>query len=219
MDKVHSSHIVSTHAIVPRFAQGWVRDIRVRWALNEVGLGYEIEPEDFRSVQSAAFGERQPFHQMPVYSDGSVELFESGAIVLHIARQNAGLLPSDPAGEARAIMWMFAALNSVEPLSTQLVELDLFHKDKSWAVARRAELVESVGKRLTHLATWLGDKDYLEGEFTAGDLLMADVLRALAQTGLLDTHANLAAYLARCLARPAFQKAYNDQMTMYGNAA
>ena len=219
MDKISPVPVVSTHAMVPPFAQGWVRDIRVRWALNEAGMSHEIEPFDFPTVQSEAFGARQPFHQMPCYRDGTVDMFESGAIVLHIARQSPALLPPDPAGEARAIAWIFAALNSVEPLTAQLVEIDMFHKDKGWAAERRGELVESVDKRLAHLATWLGKKDYLEGEFTAGDLLMADVLRAIAQTELLDTHANLAAYLARCLARPAFQQAYGDQKAMYAKAA
>lgn len=214
-----TDRIITTHAIVPPFARGFVRDLRVRWALNEAGLDYRINGADYPTVQSDAFGARQPFHQMPCYSDGEVELFESGAIVLHIARQSEALMPTDTAAAARTTAWMFAALNSVEPWTAQLGDLEFFHKKKPWADARRPELVEMVVKRLHQIAASLGDKDWLEGRFSAGDLLMADVLRVLGKAWPLDGHPVIAAYVERATARPAFRDAMAGQMEMYGAPA
>jgi len=217
MPHTDSLPVVTTHRMVPPSAKGWVRDIRVRWALNEAGMAHTIEPLAHEAVRDAGFAARQPFHQMPCYRDDVVDLFESGAIVLHIARSSPALMPIDPAGAARTTAWMFAALNSIEPWTTQLVEVDLFHKDKPWAAERRGELVTKVDKRLGQLAAYLDDKPYLETDFSAGDLLMADVLRALGEDAVLARHANLAAYRARCLARPGYVAAYRGQIELYGD--
>lgn len=196
---------------VPDFARGYVRDYRVRWALEEAGIGYRTDPISTLRRPASHFAE-QPFGQVPAYREGPVRMFESGAIVLHIAERSETLLPNDPAARARALCWMFAALNSVEPMLLELTNVDLFARDEEWAKLRRPSLVETIGKRLGHLATALGDRDYLEGRFTAGDLLMASALRSLDHTDLLAAHPPLAAYQQRCLARPAFLAATGAQL-------
>jgi glutathione S-transferase len=212
---------VSAFKSVPPFAQGLVRDLRVRWALEEAGLPYEPHLLGDGDKESAAYRAWQPFGQVPAYEDDGLRLFESGAIVLHIAgKAEAGetLLPADPAARARAIEWMFAALNTIEPQTQNLAAIDLFYADQDWAKARRPGAEEIARKRLADLATALGDKDWLaDGRFTAGDLLMATVLRILRHTGLV-AEAGLAAYLARCEARPAFQCALAAQMAGFGSA-
>jgi glutathione S-transferase len=196
---------------VPDFARSYVRDFRVRWALEEAGLGYRTDPISAVHRPPAYFAE-QPFGQVPAYREGDVRMFESGAIVLHIAERSEALLPSDPAARARALCWMFAAMNSIEPMLLELTNVDLFAREEEWAKLRRPSLVATIDKRLGQLAAALGDRDYLEGRFTAGDLLMASALRALDHTDLLAAPPALAAYQQRCLARPAFAAAIAAQL-------
>jgi glutathione S-transferase len=206
---------------VPPFAAGLVRDLRVRWALEEAGLAYRerlIGPGD---QDSPAYRALQPFGQVPAYEEEAengerLALFESGAIVLHIGQRSEALLPADAAGRARVTAWMFAALNSVEPHVQQLAAIDLFYAGEEWARLRRPGAVEFAEKRLDALAAALGDKDYLtEGRFTAADLLMTSVLRILRHTGLVAARPTLLALQQRCEARPAFRKALADQLAPF----
>ena len=203
---------VSAFRWVPPFARGLVRDLRVRWALEEAGLPYQSDLIGPKDQDSAAYRRRQPFGQVPAYADEDVELFESGAIVLHIAERSDAFLPSDRAGRDRAIAWMFAALNSIEPHIQNLALIDLFYADEDWAKLRRPGAVEMAEKRLDQLAAWLGDKDWLEERFTAGDLLMTTVLRIPRHTDLVSSRPSLEAYRLRCESRPAFQRALAAQM-------
>ncbi|CUI08270.1 glutathione S-transferase family protein [Massilia antarctica] len=209
---------ISAFQYVPPFAQGVVRDLRVRWALEEAGLPYQarlIGPADQQSPDYLAL---QPFGQVPVMQDGELTMFESGAIVLHIAQRSAVLMPKDEAGRARATTWIFAAVNTVEVPLQQLAMLDLFFADEEWARLRRPGAVEEVRKRLGQLAAWLGQRDYLDGAFSAGDLMMTTVLRMLRHTSIVDDYPTLKAYQLRCEARPAFQKALRDQMAAFEKA-
>ena len=204
---------VSAFKWVPPFARGLVRDLRVRWALEEAGLPYRARLIDFDDRETAAYRALQPFGQVPTYRDGELAMFESGAIVLHIAAGAPALMPPDQDGRARATAWLFAALNSIEPPIQNLAELDLFNADQEWARLRRPGLVAFVEQRLGELAASLGDRDYLEEDgFTAGDLMMVTVLRNLRHTELMAQFPTLAAYQARCEARPAFQKALAAQL-------
>lgn len=204
---------VSAFKWVPPFARGLVRDLRVRWALEEAGLSYRVRLIDFDDRETAAYRALQPFGQVPAYREGELSMFESGAIVLRIAARSPALSPSDPDAQARAATWLFAALNSIEPPIQNLAELDLFNADQEWARLRRPGLEAFVRQRLGELAANLGDKDYLEAEgFTAGDLMMVTVLRNLRHTELMAQFPTLAAYQARCEARPAFQKALAAQL-------
>jgi glutathione S-transferase len=204
---------------LPLFAQGLARDFRVRWALEEARIPYEevlIGPKD---QASAAYRALQPFGQVPVFEADELKLFESGAIVLYIAERSEALAPSDAHGLARTKMWMFAALNSVEPAVQNLGVLDLFHAGEAWAAERRPTAVEAVQKRLAALEDWLSGRDYLEDRFTAGDLLMTTVLRILRHTDIVSGRPALQAYEQRCEARPAFQKAMADHLRPYQAAA
>jgi glutathione S-transferase len=197
---------------VPPLAQGLVRDLRVRWALEEAGIPYQerlIGPED---QGTAAYRALQPFGQVPAIETGNLKLFESGAIVIHIAERSDALMPSDPNGRARTCAWIFAALNSVEPQIQNLAELDLFHAREAWAPMRRPMAAEAVQKRLAAVENWLGDRDYLEDRFTAADLMMTTVLRILRHTDMVSDRPVLKAYQARCEARPAFRKAMADHL-------
>jgi glutathione S-transferase len=197
---------------VPPFAQGLVRDLRVRWALEEAGIPYEerlIGPDD---QASAAYRALQPFGQVPAIESGDLKLFESGAILIHIAEGCEVLMPSDANGRARTCAWIFAALNSVEPQIQNLAEVDLFQAQEPWAPARRQKVTEAVHKRLAAVETWLGDRDYLEDRFTAADLMMTTVLRILRHTDLVAQRPRLKAYQERCEARPAFKKALADHL-------
>lgn len=212
---------ITTFRIVPEFARGLVRDLRVRWACEEAGIPYDVRligPED---QQSREYRAMQPFGQVPAIEDDGMVLFESGAILLHIAGKNDKLLPADPNARQRAIAWVFAALNSVEPHILNLTSIDLFHKDAEWAKLRRPGAEEMAKARLARVSEWLGDKTYLEGDrFTAGDLMMATVLRIPRHTDLVAQFPNLRAYLDRCEARPAFIKALNAQLDVFkANAA
>ncbi len=197
---------------VPAFAQGYVRDLRVRWALEEAGLPYEATLIDPQVQASPSYREWQPFGQVPAYKDDAVEMFESGAIVLHIAARSEALAPVDAAGRARVTTWVIAALNSVEPHVQNLVHLDVFHAGEAWTKERRPQAAAMLNGRLAALCAWLGDKAYLEGRFTAGDLMMTTVLRELVDSGVLAQFPALDAYRRRCEARPAFGRALEAQM-------
>jgi glutathione S-transferase len=208
-------------AAVPPFAQGLVRDLRVRWALEEAGLPYAVKlvGEGAGNVSPEEYRKLQPFGQIPAIEDGTFTLFESGAIVQYVAERSTKLLPADPAARATVIQWMFAALNTIEPAVQSLAAIDLFYVGQSWAEQRRPDVVEMVQKRLAELATALGDKPYLAGEFSAADIVMAHVLRILRHTQLVEEQPLLAAYKARCEARPAFVKALDDQLAVFRAAA
>lgn len=205
---------VSAYKWVPDFAQGFVRDLRVRWALEEAGVPYEAALVDVMN-KGEAYSDWQPFAQVPAYRDGEVEMFESGAIVIFLAGKYEALAPRDDAGRARVITWVLAALNSIEIHTGQMGDIDLFHKGEAWTVERRPQVLAALTQRLQQLSASLGDKDYLEGRFTAGDLIMATVLREVDRTELLSKFPNLEAYLDRCTARPAFQRAMDAQLTVF----
>jgi len=205
---------------VPPAVQGLVRDLRVRWALEEAGLPYQARLIGPDVQASANYRERQPFGQVPTFEEDGLVLFESGAILLHIGARSDALLPIDAAGKARAITWLFAALNTMEVVTEQLAGLDLFFADQDWAKLRRPGVEDAVRRRLGELAAWLRDRDYLEGRFTVGDLTMTTVLRALRHTDLLDAEPALTAYRERCESRPAFRKALADHLAPFeGQAA
>jgi glutathione S-transferase len=200
---------------VPPFAQGYVRDLRVRWALEEAGLPYEATLIGLEDRTSGTYRQWQPFGQVPAYKDGTVEMFESGAIVLHIAAQSEALSPSDAAGRARTATWVLAALNSIEPQAQNFLELDACDAGEAWTKERRPLVEAALDQRLAALSTWLGDEEYLEGRFTAGDLIMTTVLRELVDCGALARFPNLDAYRRRCEARPAFGRAMAAQMQTF----
>lgn len=204
---------ITAYRWVPPFARGLVRDLRVRWALEEAGLPYTVKLLSPPSNQaSAEYRQWQPFGQVPAYAQDGLQLFESGAIVLHIAEQSAALMPTDAAGRARTRTWLFAALNSIEPAVQELAGIDLFHSSEEWTTPRRPQVEDFVKRRLTELAAWLGDREYLEARYTAADLLMVTVLQILRHTDLVAQYPTLKAYCQRCEARPAFQKALRDQL-------
>lgn len=210
---------VTAFKSVPPFAQGLVRDLRVRWALEEAGLRYEVKLLEDGEKEGAGYRAWQPFGQVPAYEENGLKLFESGAIVLRIAERSETLLPGDPAARARAIQWIFAALNSIEPPILNLAGIDLFSAGQEWAKLRRPEAEAYVRKRLAELAAALGDKAFLDGpRFTAGDLMMATVLRILRHTDLVAEQPDLAAWLARCEERPAFQRALAGQKGDFAEA-
>lgn len=200
---------------VPPFAAGLVRDLRVRWALEEAGRHYRVRLIDVSQPRPAEYFLEQPFGQVPVYTDSNVQLFESGAILIHLGISDNRLLPTDHAQRMRAIAWLIAALNSVEPMVFELINIDIFSADQEWAKLRRPEVVEKIQKRLKLLSDALGDKQWLEGRFTIGDLMMVSVLRSLRHTELVAEQPNLAALLQRAEARPAFQRALADQLAAY----
>ncbi|MET0364400.1 MAG: glutathione S-transferase family protein, partial [Sphingobium sp.] len=189
--------------------------MRVRWALEEVGQPYDVRLVSFEEMKQPPFRALNPFGQIPTYSDGHLILFESGAILLHIAQRHAGLLPEDDHGRARAITWMFAALNTVEPPIVDLSMAMLFERDKNWYADRLPVLTDRVRVRLDELSRHMGEADWLDGGFSAGDLLMVTVLRRLGATGLLEGYPGLRAYIARAEARPAYQRAFADQQAVF----
>jgi len=210
---------VSAFRWVPPFAQGLVRDLRVRWALEEAGLPYEerlIGPED---QKSESYRRMQPFGQVPTYEEDGLVLFESGAIVLHIAERSEVLMPSEPNARARTQAWVFAALNSVEPHMQNFAALDLFFAKEEWAKLRRPSALAMIQSRLTDLARWLEGREYLEDRFTAGDLMMTTVLGIPRHTDLVTKMPVLEAYRLRCEARPAFQRALAAQMAPFAQNA
>lgn len=203
---------ITAYDWVPEFARGQVRDLRVRWALEEVGQPYEVRYLGQGSQKAPPHRAIQPFGQVPTYQAGELTMFESGAIVLHIAGQRPGLMPDDPHARARTTEWAFAALNTVEPPISDHAIATLFEADKPWSKQRLPSVKARIDERLGELSNRLNSNDWLDGNFTAGDLLMVAVLRQLNGTGMLNRYPNLAAYVSRGEARPAFRKALADQM-------
>lgn len=199
----------------PDRGRGLARDMPVRWALEEVGQPYDVRLVSFTEMKQPAHLARHPFGQIPTYEEGDLTLFESGAIVLHIAEQHAGLLPDDAAARARAIAWMFAAKSTVEPPIIEREAAILLERDKDWFEARLPILDERVRKRLDELSRRLGDEDWLDGAFSAGDLMMVNVLRRPAGSDFIAEYPNLAAYVARGEARPAFRRAFEAQFAVF----
>jgi glutathione S-transferase len=199
----------------PDRGKGLARDMRVRWALEEVGQPYEVRLVSFSAMKEPAHRALHPFGQIPTYEEGDLVLFESGAIVLHLAQRHAELLPDDVNARARAIAWMFAAVNTVEPPILELVIVKFVEGDKSWSKDRLPFVADRIRDRLKPLSERLGDADWLDGAFSAGDLMMAGVLLRLKASGLLDEYPNLAAYVARAEARPAFKRAFADQLAVF----
>lgn len=199
---------------VPEFAQGFVRDLRVRWALEEAGLDYRVRL--LGQQRPADYLKEQPFDQVPCFSDGTVRIFESGAIVQYIGEKSEVLVPSDPQGKYRAIQWTYAALNSVEPAVQHRVLLDAFYADQEWAKLRKPSADEFARLKVKRVTDWLGDKQWLEGNrFTIGDIIMITVLRFANAGGLIEAGSTLDAYVKRGEARPAFQRALNSQIAEY----
>ena len=198
----------------PDGGKGLARDTRVRWALEEVGQPYEVRLVSFRAMKEAAHLALHPFGQIPTYEEGDLALFETGAIVFHVAQHHAGLLPEDAHARARAITWMFAALSTVEPPILEFANARLLEGDKPWAGERLPLVADRVRNRLVQLAARLGDADWLDGAFSAGDLMMVSVLLRLRPSGILDEFPRLAAYVARGEARPAYQRAFAAQLAI-----
>ncbi|MGH6966999.1 MAG: glutathione S-transferase family protein [Phenylobacterium sp.] len=195
------------------------RDMRVRWALEEVGAAYEVRFLSFSEMKDAAHRALHPFGQIPTYEEDGLALFESGAIVFHIAERHAGLLPDDANARARAISWMFAALSTIEPPVIDLQIAKLVEHDKPWADQRLPLVVDRIRDRLGELSHRLGDADWLDGEFSAGDLMMVSVLLRLRASGIADEYPNLAAYVARGEARPAYRRAFDAQLAAFTAAS
>ena len=211
---------LTTYKWVPDFAAPLMRAFRVRWAMEEAGLPYDVRHVSLGAEQSSPEHlMRQPFGQAPAIEDDGLVLHESGAIALYIAERSEALMPTDRIGRERATAWVFSALNSIEPTVQELGSIVFFHKDAAWAKERRPQVEQFLRLRLGQLADALGDKEYLEGRFTVGDLMMADVLRIIDATGIVDEYPALKAYKARCESRPAFQRAMKAQMAGFAQAA
>ncbi|SEQ43202.1 glutathione S-transferase [Solimonas aquatica] len=208
------SIVITAFERSPDGGKGLARDTRLRWALEEVGCPYEVRLLSFQAMKEPAHLALHPFGQIPTYEEGGLVLFESGAIVLHLAEQHAGLLPAEAKARARAISWMFAALNTVEPPILELANARLLERDAPWQQARLPLVAERVRVRLRQLSASLGDGEWLDADFSAGDLLMVSVLLRLRASGLLDEFPALAAYVARGEARPAYQRAFAAQLAV-----
>jgi len=207
--------ILSVFEASPDRGRGLARDMAVRWALEEVGLAYRVRPLPFADMKQPDHVARQPFGQIPAYEEDGLVLFESGAIVFHIAQQHDGLLPTQADARARAITWLFAALNTVEPVILEREAAEYLEGDKPWYAERLAMIDDRVRTRLGQLSQRLGDAEWLDGGFSAGDLMMVMVLRRLNGSGLLEERPNLLAYVARGEARPAFRRAYDAQRAVF----
>jgi glutathione S-transferase len=200
---------------VPDFAAGLVRDLRIRWALEEIERSYRVRLLDATNPRPAEYFLEQPFGQVPYYRDDQVQLFESGAILLHLAIEDERLLPFNRNQRMRSVAWMIAALNSIEPIILQLLAIDVFNRGQEWTKERRPQVVEFLEARLGKLSDALGDKEWFEGRFTIGDLMVVAVLRQLRHTDIVAKFPNLAALVARAEARPAFQRALADQIAVF----
>ena len=198
----------------PDGGRGLARDTRVRWALEEVGQPYEVRLVSFRAMKEPAHLALHPFGQIPTYEEGDLGLFESGAIVFHIAQRHAGLLPDEANARARAITWMFAALNTVEPPILELTNARLLERDKPWSKERLPLVEDRVRTPMGQLSRRLGEAEWLDGAFSAGDLMMVSVVLRLKASGMLDEFQNLAAYVARGEARPAYKRAFDAQLAV-----
>ncbi len=203
----------------PDRGRGLARDMGVRWALEEVGLPYDVRLVSFAEMKAPAHLARHPFGQIPTYEEDGLALFESGAIVLHVAERHPGLLPEDADARARAITWMFAALSTVEPQIVERSGAIILERNKAWHPERLPILDERVRVRLRQLSERLGDEEWLDGAFSAGDLMMVTVIRRLEGSGLLEEFPNVAAYVARGVARPAFQRAFAAQLAVFNGSA
>lgn len=203
----------------PDRGKGLARDMRVRWALEEVDQPYDVRLVSFGEMKESAHRTLHPFGQIPTYEEGDLALFESGAIVFHIAERQPGLLPDDANARARAITWMFAALDTVEPPIFDRALVRILERDEPWYEQRLRVLEDTIRKRLSGLSTRLGDADWLDGAFSAGDLLMVTVLRRLQGSGMLEEYPNLAAYVARGEARPAYKRAFDAQLAVFTAAS
>jgi glutathione S-transferase len=198
----------------PDGGKGLARDTRVRWALEEVNQPYQVRLVSFKALKEPEHLARHPFGQIPTYEEGDLALFETGAIVFHIANRYPGLLPHDADARARAIMWMFASLNTVEPPILDLVTARILERDKPWSAERLPLVADRIRERLKPLSARLGGAEWLDGEFSAGDLMMVSVLLRLRMSGILDEYPNLAAYVARGEARPAYRRAFAAQLAV-----
>jgi glutathione S-transferase len=207
--------IITAFERSPDRGRGMARDMRVRWALEEAGQPYEVRLLSFTEMKEPAHRMLHPFGQIPTYEEGDLALFESGAIIFHIAERHAGLLPDDANARTRAIMWMFAALNTVEPPIFELALARLLERDKIWYAERLPILEDRVRTRLGELSSRLGNADWLDGAFSAADLLMVTVLRRSSGSGILENYPNLCAYIARGEARPAYQRAFDAQLAVF----
>jgi glutathione S-transferase len=207
--------IITGFARSPDRGQGLARDMRVRWALEEVGQSYDVRLLSFSELKESAHRRLHPFGQIPTYEEGNLALFESGAIVFHISERHGGLLPADANARARAIAWMFAALNTVEPPIVDRSMATILERDKTWYGERLLILDDRVRARLSELSSRLGDADWLDDAFSAGDLLMVTVLRRLNGSGLLEEYPNLCAYIARAEARAAYKRAFDAQLAVF----
>jgi glutathione S-transferase len=203
----------------PDRGRGLARDMRVRWALEEVGQSYDVRLVSFEAMKQPAHLALQPFGQIPTYEDGDLALFESGAILLHIAERRPGLLPADADRRARAIAWMFAAVSTMEPVIVEREMARYVEGDRSWYRERLAMVEDRIRKRLRELAASLGDADWLDGAFSAADILMVTVLRRLEGSGIVEDYPNLAAYVARGQARPAYKRAFDAQLAVFTAAS
>lgn len=203
----------------PDRGRGLARDMRVRWALEEVGQSYEVRLVSFKAMKQPAHLALQPFGQIPTYEDGDLVLFESGAILLHIAERHPGLLPADADGRARAIAWMFAAVSTMEPVIVEREMARFTEGDRSWYRERLAMVENRIRNRLGELSARLGDADWLDGGFSAADILMVTVLRRLEGSGIVEDYPNLAAYVARGQARPAYKRAFDAQLAVFTAAS
>ena len=211
---------ISAFKSVPDFAQGQVRDLRARWVLEEAGLPYRTRLLEQGDQDKPEYRALQPFGQVPILEEDGHVLFESGAIVLYVGERSETLLPKDPGARARATQWLIAALNSIEPFVMNVALIDLFYANEEWAKLRRPGAVAFLQKRLSALSKSLGDKPYLDGDrFTAGDLMMATVLRILKHTDIVTTDERLAAFVERCTARPAFKRAIDAQIGDFKDVA
>ena len=199
----------------PDRGQGLARDMRVRWALEELRQEYDVRLLSFAEMKQPAHSALHPFGQIPTYEEGDLTLFESGAIILHLAERHPGLLPDDADARSRAIMWMFAALNTVEPPILELSVAKFVEGDKPWTKERLPLIEERIRVRLRRLAEWLGDSEWLDGAFSAGDLMMVEVIERLKPSGMLAEFPTLAAYVARAEARPAFKRAFAAQLAVF----
>ena len=213
------SPVVTAFEASPDEGRGLARDMRVRWALEEAGQPYDVRLVSFAQMKEAAHRALNPFGQIPTYEEGDLAIFETGAIVLHVAQRHAGLLPAEANARARAIAWMFAALNTVEPPIVELEQAAYLEGDRPWCEARLPLLKDRVRRRLDDLSARLGEDDWLDGPFSAGDMMMVMVLRRLEGSGILGEYPNLAAYVARGEARPAYQRAFAAQLAVFAAAS
>jgi glutathione S-transferase len=199
----------------PDRGRGLARDFRVRWALEEVGQPYDVRLVSFKTMKEPAHLALQPFGQIPTYEEGDLALFETGSILIHIAERHKGLLPDDANARARAITWMFAALNTMEPTIVEREAAFFLEREETWYPQRLAMIEGRIRKRMSELSTTFGDAEWLDGAFSAADILMVTVLRRLESSVILDEYPNLAAYVARAKARPAYQRAFDAQLAVF----